>query len=159
MTTETVQINPTIIKAFVHSTKNVLSTMANTQCTIGKPYLKEKNTSHYDVSGIVGFTGEIIGSVVISFTSEMAIKLVEQFTGENYTADSDYFADAVGELSNMIAGNAKSEFGLTAGISIPSVIIGTNHSVARMSDVPCVVIPCETPYGKMAVEVNVKCVG
>lgn len=158
MATETVQINPTIIKAFVHSTMNVLSTMANTQCTIGKPYLKEKNTSHYDISGIVGFTGDIIGSVVISFATDTAIKLVEQFTCEKYTTDSDYFADAIGELSNMIAGNAKSEFGLSASISIPSVIIGPNHSVARMSDVPCVVIPCETPHGKLAVEVMIKCV-
>ncbi len=159
MTTETVVINPTIIKAFVFSTKNVLATMVNTQCTIGKPYLKEKNSSTYDVSGIVGFTGDIVGSVVIRFTKETALNLIESFTGERFSEDSDDFTDAIGELSNMIAGNAKSEFGLSAGISIPSVIVGPNHNVARMSDVPCVVIPCETPSGKLAVEVNIKCVG
>ena len=159
MTTETVQINPTIIKAFVFSTKNVLATMVNTECTIGKPYLKDKNSSNYDVSGIVGFTGDIVGSVVIRFTTDTALNLIESFTGERFTSDSDDFTDAIGELSNMIAGNAKSEFGLSAGISIPSVIVGANHNVARMSDVPCVVIPCETPAGKLAVEVNIKCIG
>ncbi len=158
MTTQTVQINPTITKAFVYSTKNVLSTMMDIDCQIGKPHLKEKNVAHYDISGIVGFTGDIVGSVVISFATDTAINLVEKLTCERFEIDSDDFADAIGELSNMIAGNAKSEFGMTAGISIPNVIIGKNHSVARMSDVPCVVIPCETPLGKLAVEVNIKCV-
>ena len=158
MTTSTVQINPTIVKAFVFSTKNVLSTMLNTECRIGKPYLKENNTSHYDVSGIVGFTGDIVGSVVISFATDTAVNLVESLAGERFEPTSDDFADAVGELSNMIAGSAKAEFHMTAGISIPNVVIGKNHSIARMSDVPCVVIPCDTDSGKLAVEVNIKCI-
>ncbi len=158
-TAQAVNINPTIIKAFVFSTKNVLATMVNTECKIGKPYLREKGSEAYDVSGIVGFTGDITGSVVIRFAKDTALTLVEQFTCERFEIDSDDFTDAIGELSNMIAGSAKAEFGLTAGISIPSVIVGTNHNVARMSDVPCVVIPCETPSGKLAVEVNIKCIG
>ena len=39
---------------------------------------------------------------------------------------------------------------------MPSVIIGTGHQIARLRDVPCVVIPCRTAAGDFAVEVNVK---
>ena len=45
---------------------------------------------------------------------------------------------------------------MSATISVPSVIIGPGHTVARLSDVPCLVIPVTTPHGKFAVEINIK---
>jgi hypothetical protein len=42
---------------------------------------------------------------------------------------------------------------------VPSVIIGSGHQIARLSDVPCVVIPCTSPVGDFAVEVNIKQLG
>lgn len=149
-------INPTLIKAFMQSTKNVLSTMLSIESKIGKPKLNHRPFPSYDVSGIVGFSGEVAGSVVISFHKETAMKLVEALTYEKLELDHEDFADAIGELSNMIAGNAKKDFGLNAGISIPSVIIGQGHVVARLSDVPCIMIPCESDAGEFSVEVNIK---
>jgi len=69
---------------------------------------------------------------------------------------SEDFVDAVGELCNMIAGNAKKDFGLNASISIPNVVIGTAHTIARMKDVPCIAIPCHSECGDFSVEVNIK---
>jgi chemotaxis protein CheX len=155
-------INPALIKAFVKSTKNVFSTMAGVDIELGKPTVKNDPTPSYDVSGIIGFSGDIAGSVVVSFCTETAVTLVEAFCGDKLSADSDDFADAIGELCNMIAGNAKKEFGLTANISIPTVIIGHNHTVARLRDVPCITIPCSCSAGNFAVEINIKqlvCVG
>jgi chemotaxis protein CheX len=62
----------------------------------------------------------------------------------------------VGELANMIAGGAKKDLGCVASISCPSVVIGPGHTIARLSDVPCIVIPCKTPVGDFAVEINIK---
>jgi CheY-specific phosphatase CheX len=56
----------------------------------------------------------------------------------------------------MIAGGAKKAFGVMANITVPNVIIGAGHMIARLSDVPCVVIPCTTAVGNFAVEVNIK---
>ena len=150
------QINPALIKAFVQSTQNVLRTMVNLESKIGKPILKAKPHPSFDVSGIVGFSGEIVGSVVISLPAATAVNIVEAFTGEKMEIDSEDFADAVGELSNMIAGNAKKDFNLNAGIGIPNVIIGPGHSIARLTDVPCVIIPCSSELGDFAIEVNIK---
>ena len=150
------QVNPKLIAAFVNSTQNVLKTMVQTESKIGKPLQKFDSQPSYDVSGIVGFSGEIVGSVVVSFREQSALDIVEAFCGEKLDLRSEDFADAVGELSNMIAGNAKKDFGLEAYIGIPSVIIGTGHSVARLRDVPCVVIPCTSDIGDFAVEVNIK---
>ncbi len=154
---ETSKINPKLISAFVKATQNVLSTMVGVDSQTGKPMLKKnKPVPSYDVSGIVGFSGDITGSVVISFQEDTALKTVEALTCEKMDIHSEDFADAIGELSNMIAGNAKKDFGLSASISIPSVIIGAGHSVARLRDVPCIVIPCTSDVGEFAVEVNIK---
>lgn len=149
-------VNPKLVMAFVKSVKNVLTTMVGLNPVLGKPRLKTDLKVTHDVSGIVGFSGEVTGTVIVSFGEPSAMKLVEAFVGEALDARSEDFADALGELCNMIAGNAKKDFGLNANIGIPSVVVGPNHTVSRMSDVPCILIPCQCEVGDFAVEVNIK---
>ena len=70
--------------------------------------------------------------------------------------ESPQFADAVGELANMIAGSAKSKLGFNANISVPSVVMGDHCHIATLSDMPCIVIPCTSALGDFAVEVCIK---
>jgi len=149
-------ISSKLIMPFINSVMAVFSTMVNVPATLGQPHLKKDRRATYDVSSIIGFSGEIIGSVVISLQLEAAEKLVSAFAGEKLTVDSEDFADAVGELANMIVGAAKKDLGHAACISLPTVIIGTGHSIARLTDVPCIVIPCHTPCGDFAVEMSIK---
>ena len=120
------------------------------------PQLESQPEPAYDVSGIIGFSGAVVGSVVVSFQQACALKLVQSFAGAEMPINSPDFCDAIGELANMIAGAAKKDLGLEASITCPSVIIGAGHVVKRLSDVPCVVIPVKTPVGDFAVEVNIK---
>jgi chemotaxis protein CheX len=149
-------INPKLIVPFVNSVRAVFSTMVGVTTTVGRPMLKVDPSPTHDVSSIIGFSGHVTGSVVVSFQQEAAIKLASAFAGAEILPDSPDFADAIGELANMIAGNAKKDLGGSANISVPNVIIGRGHTVARLSGVPCIVIPCQTPVGDFTVEVNVK---
>ena len=142
---------------FIRSLQEVLSTMASTHVTVGKPTKKCDPIPTFDVSGIIGFSGDFIGSMVLSFRRSTALSIVKAFSGLDCAAESPDFADAIGELANMIAGSAKKAFGGT-NISLPTVIIGSGHIIARMQDVPCIVIPCDSPGGDFAVEINVKSV-
>lgn len=144
------------IMPFVNSTIRVFTTMVKIKPEIVAPVLKEDNKTSYDVSGVIGFSGEIIGTVVLSFQMEAAQKLVSALVGMDVDPNTPDFVDAVGELANMIAGSAKNDLGMKASIAVPTVIIGKNHMVGRLSGVPCVVIPCRTPVGDFAVEVNIK---
>jgi chemotaxis protein CheX len=150
------KLDSKLIMPFVNSTMNVFSTMVNMKPEMGKPHLKDDMRTTHDVSGIIGFSGEIVGSVVLTFQLETARQLVNAFVGMEVAANSPDFIDAVGELANMVAGNAKKDLGLVASIAVPTVIIGANHIVGRLSGVPCVVIPCKTSAGAFAVEVNIK---
>ena len=70
--------------------------------------------------------------------------------------DHPDFTDAIGELTNMVAGNAKKDFpGCSVSISLPSVIIGPGHSVSQSKACPFLVIPCETELGDFNVEVAI----
>jgi chemotaxis protein CheX len=147
-------INPKLIAPFVNSVRQVFLKMAGVETTVQKPHLKTHTSATYNVCGIIGFSGQISGSVVISFSDAAADKLVEAFAGSKIERTSPDFADAVGELANMIAGSAKQHLGAVASISVPSVVIG--YTVANMSNTPCIVIPCGSPFGDFAVEVAIK---
>jgi chemotaxis protein CheX len=149
-------INPKLIIPFVNSARSVFTAMVGIETTVQRPHVKSNPATSYDVSGLIGFSGDVVGSVVVSFQTEAAVRLVSAFAGSEYQPDSPDFADAVGELTNMIAGSAKKDLGGMASITLPSVIIGAGHIIARLSDVPCIVLPCTTPVGDFAVEVSIK---
>ena len=63
----------------------------------------------------------------------------------------------IGEIINMVCGNAKAAFQRkNVSISCPSVVVGKNHRVASQSDIPCVLIPCTTDCGEMNLEVAIR---
>ncbi len=150
------EIEPALIVPFAQSVRKVLSTMASIEVTIGRPHVKTTPAPEYDYSGIIGFSGKIIGTVVVSFRKETAIKLVEAFASEPVSPESPDFADAIGELTNMIAGAAKPHLGGEASITVPSVIMGKGHTVSRPNDIPCLVVPCSTAVGEFAVELCIR---
>ena len=78
-------------------------------------------------------------------------------TGTEMSSDHEDFADAVGELVNMVSGGAKAQFeGKEVSISCPSVVIGAKHAVYSPKDMVKIVIPFTTDCGEFAVEVAFK---
>lgn len=144
------------IKPFIDSTKAVFTTMLALEVTFGKPRLVD-GTPPFDVSGIIGMSGDVVGSVVLSLPTQVAQKLVFKFTSMEVEVTSDDFADAIGEIVNMISGGAKAQFeGRSVSISCPSVVIGSGHTVARPSNTPCVSIPCKTSLGDFSIDVSIR---
>ena len=150
-------MDPQYITLFIRSIQNVFSTMLRMPVTINQPTIKKGASAAYDVSGIIGMSGDVVGSVVLSFPKETAQKLITAFCGMEFPSDSPDFADAVGELVNMISGSAKGMFvDKNVSISCPSVVIGPGHHINTRSDTPCVSIPCSTSQGDLAIEIAIR---
>ncbi len=148
-----------ILNPFIQSTIEVLQTMAGIEPRRGTPRLKGGEESSYDVSGLIGLTGQVQGFVAVSFRESAALYVVTRFLGEPVDTVDSQVRDAVGELTNIIAGGAKrvlSHAGYDLKISIPSVVVGVNHSVSRPRGVPCFEIPFETDAGPFSVELCLK---
>ena len=147
------------ISAFVKALENVFATMVQTRVEVQTPRLKSPDTPRLDVSGIIGMSGDVTGAVVLSFPVDTARRVVSLFTGSEIGPDSPDFADAVGELVNMIAGNAKADFGgLKVSISCPSVVMGESHRVLLQKDALSIEIPCNCDCGPFMLEVTIKAV-
>ena len=146
------------ITPFVSSIQNVFSTMLQLPVDINEPRVKQGNTATHDVSGIIGMSGDVVGTIVLSFPRETAERVVALFCGEQYGVDSPDFADAIGELVNMVSGGAKAQFPdkKKVSISVPSVVIGQGHKVASQSDAPCVLLPCTTDCGELTIEIAIR---
>lgn len=145
-----------LIAPFLVSVQSVFKTMLSMDVTLGKPYLKSVPVAAYHVSGIIGFSGDIVGSMTVSFNRDTATKVVATFACGELPIGSPDFADAIGELANMIAGTAKKSFEANARITVPTVIIGERHNIARLKDVACVVVPCKIAAGDFTVEVSIR---
>jgi chemotaxis protein CheX len=79
------------------------------------------------------------------------------FAGVDIGEGHPDFADAIGELANMVAGNAKKDLhGMKLGISLPSVVLGKEHVISQSRTAPRLVIPCDVDYGRFFVEVAMR---
>ncbi len=147
------------INPFLNATRNVLETMANVQLTAGKPYLKKDRIAVGDISGIIGLTGFARGVVVVSFSKACALKVINSMMGEQYVDLVDEVKDAVGEITNMVSGDARraiSEMGMTFEAGIPTVITGERHEITRIAKEPCIAIPFKVGNEDLAVEVSLE---
>ncbi|HEX9715119.1 MAG TPA: chemotaxis protein CheX [Desulfurivibrionaceae bacterium] len=147
------------LNPFVHATRNVLETMAHTKLTNQKPHLKEGVSTYGDVTGIIGMASESVeGSMTISFPSACILKIVSRMLMEEpkTTIDND-IVDAVGEITNMICGGAKAEFGklgMSFNLATPTMVTGKGVEIHHHSDVPIIVLPFETDCGTFVLEAN-----
>ena len=148
-----------LINPFLRGAKEVLLTMAYVETDIGKPYVKQDDRATGDVSGVIGLTGDAIGSLAISFSEACICGIAGSMLGETFPqANKDVF-DAVGEITNMISGVSRTHLekeALVVWAGIPAVVYGKDHRVKHILNSPSIVIPFTTKYGSFFVDVCLK---
>jgi len=147
------------INPFLEGTIEVLKTMAFIEPRPGKPYLKTGNNAQGDITGIIGLTGEVKGSLALTFTEKCILKIVSNMLGEDLKKIDHEIKDAVGEITNMISGVARKKLealGTTVTAAIPTVVSGKGHSITHVLGGPSLIIPFETDSGSFVVDVCMK---
>ena len=109
-----------------------------------------------------GSSKGVIGSKLFLFTLFILLIGLLSATalaqdGELNFEPEDDVIDVVGEMVNIIAGNAKSGLEqFKIAISLPSIVEGHKHKFASMSNVPIIDIPFKTEYGNFNLLVSLK---
>jgi chemotaxis protein CheX len=145
------------INPFITSTIHVIKTMSSVDVSVGKPYLKKDEVARGDVSGIIGLIGDVKGSISVSFSEECILPIVSSMFAETITELNDEVKDAVGELSNMISGQARQKLeliGRNLKAAIPIVIMGKNHTISHITKDKIIAIPFKTANGDFTIEVS-----
>ena len=126
------------IQPFIKVCETVFRDFCHSEAKVGRVFFvaKDEYESDWDISGIIGLSGEASGAVALSFKDTTAIKITDIITGSHHTSVDADVTDAVGEIINIIAGNVKKEFEekMRIKISLPSIVCGKDHSIVWPSE-------------------------
>lgn len=132
-------INPFIVAAQI-----VFKTMLSLDIGMGKPELKNTCVTSGDITGIMGLAGDKKGTIAISFREIGAKYIYKTLVGDECETINQDVVDAVGEITNIISGQARKEFekkGLNLNAAIPMVIVGKQVEMNFITKLPIVSLP------------------
>lgn len=98
-----------------------------------------------DVSGVIGLVqDELEGTMTICLTFETVRDILPRIVGSSISVTHEMTVDAVGEITNMIFGQIKTELngrGYGIKLGIPSVVTGRGHFVSQFHRGQYMIIP------------------
>jgi len=143
------------INSFITSLDHTFQTMLDCSVARGRPAVKNSSTPKFEISGVIGLSGKAVGTVVLSFSRDVALQAASHMLMCEAKEINAEVIDAVGELTNMVAGGAKAQLAeYELMVSLPNVITGRNHAVRFPSDVTPLCVPFESKWGPLSLEVG-----
>jgi chemotaxis protein CheX len=156
---KTKEFDVNFINPFLNATTKVFKIQCFTECKPQKPSLKKPGDPLLlgDISGIISISSETFnGTLAISLSEKVFVNVASKMLGEEIKAIDESNVDLVGELANIILGQAKIELaqlGYGIQMALPSCVWGKDHKIKHFGGGVCVVIPMETEYGVFYSEV------
>lgn len=146
------------INPFIDSTKKLMEIMVGIQQFEKKSITVENRlASMFDVSAVIGVTGDCDGAIVLSFSEGVAQEMLSRLLGEPVFDFNDDVCDAVGEMVNIITGNAQAQLqegGMNdLNRSVPTVVLGKGQTIKVAPGTPCINIEFSTEMGGFALQV------
>lgn len=141
------------INPFLTAVGLVFQTTAEMSVGMGSPYLKHTRKDPADVfcvAAIIELKGVTEGIVAMRFSKPVVKALVKALTGEAPPTINADCLDALGEVANMVVGNAKANFPL-AGTTISTPKVSLTDPLDKP---PVLVMPFESAAGKFLIEVH-----
>ena len=125
-----------ITEDVINSTKEIFSTMIPIEIKTEASFYQNEAMISTDVMSLVSFTGEHSGIVAVFCSKEIALKITSSMLGMEITEFNQDTKDAIGEVTNMIAGSLKNRVSDTFGamhLSVPIVIAGADLTISSSS--------------------------
>lgn len=145
------------VNPFLMASMNLFKDYLGLSITPGNPFIKEEPYTLDEISAIIGLAGDTTGAVVLSFSKVCAMKIVSIFSGQEHLFLSNEVLDGVGELVNIIAGNAKKDLlEYRIEISLPGVITGNKNKIKWPTGTAIICIPFQSEAGDFTVNVSLR---
>lgn len=97
----------------------------------------ELQSSSGELTAMVGLAGQLCGLVTLQCTAKSAASMASHMLGAEIRQGDRQMFDAVGEITNMVAGNFKNKLtGISEKcmLSVPTVVMGSSYSCRSMTD-------------------------
>ncbi|MEN6459494.1 MAG: chemotaxis protein CheX [Thermoguttaceae bacterium] len=148
-------MNQDYLDHFVTAAVSTFDAMLNCKLTPRETFAKEGTQPQHEVSGVIGLSSKKArGTVVLSLSQEAALAATGAMLGDQPAEINSDVTDAVGELTNIIAGAAKAKLEhLALDLSLPMTVVGKQLVLRFPQDAISICIPYGCPWGDVAVEV------
>jgi chemotaxis protein CheX len=127
-------LNEEELKLFVDSVRRYFKVTTGDDPKITSAYLATGEVEGFDFNGIVSFNGDYHGHVMVSMPGQL-LREVLLLQGETDLSQGNLL-DAVGEIANTLAGNARKVLGAGLGISVPSKLMGSTGVRSKVRERP-----------------------
>lgn len=144
-------VDARVVNAIITATLNVLNQFGLNSIKMEKA---EPRAAHDpllgEVSSIVDIKSKSFqGHLSVSFDKESFLELVSAMLMEEQTELTPDNQDAVGEINNIIFGNAKSEItSYGVQMTVPRVVMGANQAIPCAPGAAGMLVPFSTDKGK-----------
>lgn len=98
--------NEAVMNGFVSAAQDVLQLMLDIEASPAKPESATFESGREEVSVSIGLTGDLSGEASFHFPRETALEIVKIMSGMEIDQVDDFVTSALGEISNIISGNA-----------------------------------------------------
>jgi len=143
-----------VLNALIKATSFVCSQYGISNMKMLKPEIKKQEDPwRGDIAAAIGIDSKMFqGMMILSFSEKVYLQILTTMLGEEQTSINADNADAIGELSNMILGNAKSDFtNYEIKMTIPQ-ILEKNKRPEVPAGSASIIITTDTPVGSFYIE-------
>ncbi len=128
---------------FITGVKHVFKTMLNLDLDDKEPFSKGTRKTTADVTGVMGFTGDKRGTMAFSTSTSGAVAIYARLMREQFDSITREVMDAMGELTNIISGQARLELekqSLHLNAHVPMVFVGKDIEISYITrgDITCI---------------------
>jgi chemotaxis protein CheX len=154
-----VNINAEFVNPFLEAASAVFKSILNVDLRRGKLVIKESPIPSLDVAILIGITGGVTGEVVYSMGYNMAFKIAQTLIpGLSDEQVKKEYKDVMGEMANMITGNAMNLFATTGkriNMTTPTVVEGKDFTITLIKQTT-LGINLYSPMGQLEMNVALK---
>jgi len=152
-------MNVEYLNPIVKASTFVLQQACFLEVNVGKPYLTQTTYDDEVFVVLLGITGQLHGQVLLAMGIDVACSLASKMMmGMPVEELNDMTRSALGELMNMMMGNAMtyfSEMDILLDIT-PPTMFQSNQLALNVGDSKMVCIPMEFPGGKIELNIAIK---
>jgi chemotaxis protein CheX len=130
--------------SFVTGITHVFKTMCDIDLIHCDPFGKGDRRTIAEVTGVIGFTGDKKGVMSLSTSASGALTIYARLLREEYDRITPEIVDAVGEITNIVSGQARKELekeSLHLMAHLPMVFVGKGVRISYMTKGRIVSIP------------------
>jgi len=129
------------IQNYLNAAKSVLQSFTSNEVEFETIDARTSSRLNHDISIIIGFVGDYRGQAYLLMEKDAATTLTSMLAGGMEVTEIDELVkSAMGELGNMIMGNACTLFsqqGVSMDITPPSIITGSDFHISNLSPTFC----------------------